>query len=508
MKYFYTQIILIVFFLVSCSNKPISSETEDIVSITGELLESKDSSYVIFNRFFDENPQNYFFMFDSAKIVDKKFKKTFKVNHTSMITITPSKNVPKIYIICDPNSKINFTVRKEKKFIVTFEGDNAKGLQLFVESKLYNNTNLVSAIVKKIIPKSFATKDLILNIEKLKDSLMQPFDRLLLENEISPAFYKIAKVQGELKLVNAIHQALIFNLPDTTHMAECNVNLILRYLFKKYDPFSNRYEYANMVSRTTTASLKCRLINLKVLEGTRSEEKIWKGHLKYNEFAPMPLQEKMKAVSIMFNSFYGIYTYNEWNDEMALFNKTFPKSSFTTNLMKYKESAPFKDKTNNKDIIKNEYLFGIYNYKTEQLDSLTVYDNNNLDILIAKQFSGKAVLVDLWATWCGPCIKEFAYLDTLHPFLKKHNLEMLFVSLDNPSSVKKWGVDLNTYELEGYHFFATNNLNQYLKERLDIDVVGIPRYLLFDKNGNLVDDNLPRPSSGKELHDRIEELIK
>ncbi|WP_115461697.1 TlpA family protein disulfide reductase [Winogradskyella aurantiaca] len=60
-----------------------------------------------------------------------------------------------------------------------------------------------------------------------------------------------------------------------------------------------------------------------------------------------------------------------------------------------------------------------------------VYDYDGLAPLINKE-DDKIHVVNFWATWCAPCIKELPYFEQIGDTYKKHNLELLLVSLDFP----------------------------------------------------------------------------
>lgn len=67
-----------------------------------------------------------------------------------------------------------------------------------------------------------------------------------------------------------------------------------------------------------------------------------------------------------------------------------------------------------------------------QNDKLEVYDYDGLEPLI-NQKDDKVHVVNFWATWCGPCIKELPYFEAVNEKYKNENVEVLLVSLDFPS---------------------------------------------------------------------------
>lgn len=67
-----------------------------------------------------------------------------------------------------------------------------------------------------------------------------------------------------------------------------------------------------------------------------------------------------------------------------------------------------------------------------QNDKLEVYNYDGLEPLINKK-DDKVHVVNFWATWCGPCVKELPYFETINDKYKNENVEVLLVSLDFPS---------------------------------------------------------------------------
>ncbi|SHG50886.1 TlpA disulfide reductase family protein [Winogradskyella jejuensis] len=62
---------------------------------------------------------------------------------------------------------------------------------------------------------------------------------------------------------------------------------------------------------------------------------------------------------------------------------------------------------------------------------LDIYDYDGLEPLINKD-DGKVHVVNFWATWCAPCVKELPYFEKINSDYKNKNVEVLLVSLDFP----------------------------------------------------------------------------
>jgi thiol-disulfide isomerase/thioredoxin len=133
-----------------------------------------------------------------------------------------------------------------------------------------------------------------------------------------------------------------------------------------------------------------------------------------------------------------------------------------------------------------------------------------LQTLAQQHFPGKYVFVDMWATWCQPCIKEFQYSDTLYNFLKANNVELLYLSIDNPAMFVRWKEVAKEYGLRGYHALVTKqSLMQDLQMRVydGNDKITVPQYLLLNKDGNIISKQFSHPSAGQQLWDELQRLL-
>jgi thiol-disulfide isomerase/thioredoxin len=110
-------------------------------------------------------------------------------------------------------------------------------------------------------------------------------------------------------------------------------------------------------------------------------------------------------------------------------------------------------------------------------------------------FKGKVVYIDIWATWCGPCRKEFPHLITLkEKFKNRDDLVFMSISMDQVKQRAAWEKVVKDEALPGVQLFGREG-----KGCPDIDklyqVTTIPRFFLIDQTGKIVSNNAPRPSS-------------
>ena len=95
-----------------------------------------------------------------------------------------------------------------------------------------------------------------------------------------------------------------------------------------------------------------------------------------------------------------------------------------------------------------------------------------------KDYRGKLVIVNFWATWCLPCKKEMPSLDSLSQNNKFKNLQVFAVNMEKPNmkKTKKFFKNLNIQQLE---IFFDSNLN-FVKE---FKLRGVPTTILINKKG-------------------------
>ncbi len=133
------------------------------------------------------------------------------------------------------------------------------------------------------------------------------------------------------------------------------------------------------------------------------------------------------------------------------------------------------------------------------LANFTQADTSGKNISLAS-FKGKYVLVDFWASWCGPCRQENPNIVATYQKYKNKNFTVLGVSLDKAKG--PWMEAIKADGLAWTHVSDLQGWNNAVSQQFEI--FSIPQSFLLDPNGNVVGKNLRGPA----LEAKLASLIK
>jgi len=185
-----------------------------------------------------------------------------------------------------------------------------------------------------------------------------------------------------------------------------------------------------------------------------------------------------------------------------LFNAAKYGITYTENLEEYYKT--FMEASTNK--IQKEEITKSYNKlktlsKGQPSPQFKNYENFNGGTISLENLTGKYVYIDVWATWCGPCKAEIPALKKIEKKYHHKNITFVSISVDSVKDHDKWLKMVKEKELKGYQLFADKDWNSdFVKAYL---ILGIPRFILIDPAGKIVNSNAPRPSDS-----RLEDLFK
>jgi thiol-disulfide isomerase/thioredoxin len=99
---------------------------------------------------------------------------------------------------------------------------------------------------------------------------------------------------------------------------------------------------------------------------------------------------------------------------------------------------------------------------------------------ILKKYRGKTVLIEIWASWCGDCVKAMPKMKALQSSYP--NVSYIFISMDK--TPEKWKEGIAKHAIVGDHYMANDQMKGVFGKAIDLD--WIPRYIIIDKTGKII----------------------
>jgi thiol-disulfide isomerase/thioredoxin len=101
---------------------------------------------------------------------------------------------------------------------------------------------------------------------------------------------------------------------------------------------------------------------------------------------------------------------------------------------------------------------------------------------ILEENKGKTVLIEVWASWCGDCVKAMPKLKEL----QANNPDVAYVFISADKAMDKWKEGIAKHELAGSHYWIDDKDGMKGSFGKSIDLDWIPRYIVVDKTGKVV----------------------
>ncbi len=150
------------------------------------------------------------------------------------------------------------------------------------------------------------------------------------------------------------------------------------------------------------------------------------------------------------------------------------------------------------------------------LKHLIVNDTTNTyksfeQILELDRFKNKVVCINFWGTACGFCLAEFKHENELKLQFENDSVEFVYLCTRYPNTKKnekRWEEIIYENKLDGTHILLSNEcyesfIDNYEDKYPPILKAALPKYLLVNKNGEIINFNLPRPSTKELIYTEI-----
>lgn len=458
MKKVLISILSLAFLTISCSEKE-TVRTVDYAIVSGKLDNYSNEEFTI----------EYDGGYENLEIKeDGSFMDTIFLEHPKRVRISNNNFMTSVYLSQGNALQLTFDVKNPKRTLVV-SGKGVSETKYFAQRDIINGLVMNDTInpVFQLKPDAFYAK-----VENLQKTLE---DKLATYDDISEAFRALEKKDLNIQKFSVLKNYADrqreldenFELPQhyTKSIAELNYSdgdLYNHSEGYKSDVFFYYFDRANdMMANNPTIEMQTAL--LKVVKDNPNQD------IK-NDLA----SHQSQAISSMSDpkEFYDIFLEVSTNEEdLALITKTYEKLK---PIAKGKPSPNFE--------------------KYENFEGGTTSLND---------FRGNYMYIDIWATWCMPCIAEIPALKELEIAYHSKKIKFISISTDALKDRDKWKAFVQKKNLTGIQLFAPNSFESEFIQSYVVE--SIPRFILVDPVGNIVSSSTLRPSDPKltELFDKL-----
>jgi len=231
----------------------------------------------------------------------------------------------------------------------------------------------------------------------------------------------------------------------------------------------------------------CRIKNTgSIVAPSFSKEQLISGYqwIKKND------EEKIRNHQITVQLHQYINQYNTYSKYIDSLYKDFKKYSPSQSYIAFLDS----------DIVVNKNK-EIPVYTINQAMSTEMKDSVNHKKNVQSLLSKKPVLIICWASWCKPCIAQIPYESKLEK-IYGDKIDFIYLSFDKSES--QWRSKSNELKINKNNYLLLNNFKSDMASYYKIN--SIPRFMVYDKKGKLMESNTFRPSD-KEFKTILDGLI-
>ncbi len=131
-----------------------------------------------------------------------------------------------------------------------------------------------------------------------------------------------------------------------------------------------------------------------------------------------------------------------------------------------------------------------FRYTTHAEETEVDFDTDRIIGTLAELNNNRPVYLKIWGTWCAPCRAEFPSIRKVEEKFRGGDLEFAYICIE--SREEDWREMVTSEKLRGQHYLFSSELTGRLAAEINLRTV--PRYLLIDGSGEIIDYNAPKPS--------------
>jgi thiol-disulfide isomerase/thioredoxin len=463
-----------------------SPQEENKTVVLNGKIENPNTEMIIFTVSDFPNP----ILVDTAYLnEDGTFKTSFELDDARPLSLNDGKEVSYLYI--SPGDSLFITLNTEEfDESILFEGPGAEKNNLMADFYRqfmdFENEDVVNFYAIKD-----TSLDIYMDLVNSKEiKATEFFNKNITEQEFSPSFISFMETKIYFHKISNLQYVFYRKDKDTSEVYQNKMNDIRKLIidaskFENTDYLSTEYQswlYYNL-SRNITSKIR----------HDKKDEEI----------------ENKEIDSLLYDQLEQILTPYEL--QMYFFKKT-SSLAYSYNIDALDEIQPLINKYVTDQEIKAEIDEQYKKVKKDVSQALpddatlnNLDDEELLDLSfddVLAKYKGNVIYLDFWASWCGPCKAEMPNSAKLSAKLSEENVVFLYVSTDKDPEA--WEKMIRIMQLHGIHYRLGKNTRKPVFETYGIKY--IPHYVIFDKEGNMVKNNMTRPSD-PETEKMIRELL-
>jgi len=394
--------------------------------------------------------------FDTINLINGRFNQTIQTENASFKTLKYGQAQKEIFLAPNYSLKISFDATNFGNTL-KYEGKGA------TENRILDSISIATRNFDHRFvytqPIEIATK----YVDSTYDAYQKYFEKLTITNKVDPVFFEYEKKSllysaSALKTVLGLQK----NIADTSYYHFFNKITIENDKYLDISSYRNFLQYyINVKTRNILAGMDS------------SESKL--PHAYSN--ATLKVIDKIK---------------NKKLKEYLVFEDTKMKLEFEGADHFEKQKEYFKN--NNTDSTYTREIQKIYTKKLllasgKEAPDFTCTDINGTNYSL-KDFKGKYVYIDFWATWCGPCRQEMPSYIKLQSDYKGKDIVFISISIDEDKD--SWEKVVKESKADGISLITTGGIESNVAKAYQIS--GIPTFVLIDKAGKIINSQAQRPS--------------
>lgn len=300
------------------------------------------------------------------------------------------------------------------------------------------------------------------------------------------------KLQGLIEK-KRINEALLIIENKINVEREKYINLYKIDSFNKYFFYRNNFEKISYASYLIRFKLKENLYN-NVISFENDFSALLKNIASHESNFSVGSYNGISL--ILYDLIYKSKLQKNINTLLSIISESIPKGDFRDRIyMQFFKLSSEQNKIIMRNLLKgliySDSSFLVAPQKSLQINELI--DTNKKPILfdsLLSSLKGKMSYIDFWASWCAPCIAEFPAMGQLKEKYRD-SINFIFISLDKDFNF--WAKNIQKFNLsDSKNYLSPSNIFFFKGNKYNISA--IPRYILLDKNGEILMLNAPKPS--------------